>query len=181
MKLIDHPARFKVGARVLMLKSRNKDGVGEQRTILRTSYNTNLFETQLSSLAAIAREGERIYASAGPRDLKRAVRLFKERQLAADYDTDPIAFYRDLQTRWESCMMHPTAQEEKLWLFDCDSEPELAETMAALGAHYDRPMEPYTYPTKSGHHVVTQPFDRSKLPAAVSKKLNDNAIMLWAY
>lgn len=181
MKVLDHGSRFMVGARVLMLKSRNKDGVASQRTVLRTSYNTNQFETQMRSLVGIAAENERIYVSAGPRDIKRAIRLFKERQLASEYDNDPVAFYRELQTRWESCLMHPSAQEEKLWLFDCDDADQHATVCSELEKYYDRPMVPYAYNSKSGHHVITQPFDRTRLSEPVRNLIHDNPIMLWAY
>lgn len=178
--VLPHDGRFTFGARVLMLKSRHKDGVADQRTILRTSFDTTQFERQLLSLADIMRPNERIYASAGERDVKKAIRLFKERQLIADYDDDTEAFYRNIESRWVSCLMDVKAQETKLWLFDCDNADDLAETASALDEHYTRTLR-YQYATKGGFHVVVEPFDKMKLPDRVRALIHDNPIMLWAY
>jgi hypothetical protein len=178
---IEHPASFMQGTRLVMLKGRNKDGVAEQRTILRVSYSADQFFRNLVHLTCELRAGERIYASAGERDVKKAIRLFKERQLAADYDDDPELFYRHIEARWASCLMDVKAQGDKLWLIDCDTAADAEIARAEIAAHYDRPMKPYAYATKSGEHIILQPFDRSKLSDRVRGMLQENAIMLWAY
>ncbi len=134
----------------------------------------------------ISHENERIYVSAGERDLKKAIRVFKERQLANDYDPKPELFYKKLNTRWCSCLMQTQCQLEKVWLFDCDSDDDAAAVEADLAEHYTNPITPYRYPSKSGHHIVVGPFNKTKqnktkLNPGVKALLHDNALMLWGY
>jgi hypothetical protein len=162
---------------------RNKDAVATQRTILRISHNADQFATTYMELVTMLRAGERIYATAGARDLAKAIRLFKERQIAADYDELPWQFYEHLQARWTSCLMDTRAQAQKVWLFDCDTpeETKLAEDEIALHYAPQGGSWSYTYKTKSGTHILVGPFDRSKLSERVRATLRENAIMLWAY
>jgi len=175
---LNHPAAYKDGARVLVLRARNKDGAERMRTLTRASFDAANFDQQLEGLLEVIRPGERIYASAGPRDMAKAMRLFKERQLAADYDPDPAAFYRDLESRWLSCLMDTRSQAEKIWLLDCDSAEDTVrarDELSALG------LGAYEYATKSGTHLVLPAFDKSRLTGETRDLLHDNALMLWAY
>lgn len=163
---------------MLILRARHKDGADGLRTLSRASFNDVEFDQHLNDLVAVMRPNERIYASAGARDVPKAIRLFKERQLAADYDTDGAAFYRDIEGRWLSCLMDTKAQAEKIWLFDCDSAGDAeraGQELAGLA------LSPYQYPTKSGAHFVLPAFDRSRLTEHTRDLLHDNALMLWAY
>ena len=181
MQLIDHPAQYRDGTRVLMLKSRRKDGHDRERQIMRVTHSVDHFNRSLGDLLAMARDGERIYGAASARDMQKAVRLFKQRQLDADYDDDPLRFYRGINERWVSALMAPTSQAAKLWLFDCDTVDAGAQVSAELAEHYDRPMEPYRYTSKSGLHIVIQPFDRSRLSDGVRSLIHENPIILWGY
>lgn len=181
LTMIDHPPHFKEGTRTLLLRGRPKDGLTKNRAVPRVSHSADQFDKVLSDLAAIAVAGERIYASAGPRNLKRAIRTFKERQLAADYDDEPEAFYRGLESRWASAVMDPTSQAQKFWLFDCDSEEDAELARVEIAASYDRPFLPYWYKTKSGQHAVVQAFDKSRLSDRARAMLHDNALMLYAF
>lgn len=148
------------------------------RSVARAAFSPTEFDLQLDGLTALMRPNERIYASAGARDVPKAIRLFKERQLAADYDPDREAFYRDLESRWLSCLMDMKSQADKVWLFDCDSADDTARSrseLIALG------LTPYEYATKSGTHFVLPPFDKSRLTTHTRDLLHDNALMLWAY
>lgn len=180
MHLIEHPEQFKTGARVLMLKGRHKDGVEKERTIVRVSHGVDQFDGALGTLVSALRPGERIYASAGERSMPAAIREFKRRQLDADYDDDPQRFYRALNERWVASLMQPASQLEKLWLFDCDTPEDLARVEAELAASYERE-PPYKYATKSGAHIVLQPFDKSKLSDASRALIHTNPILLWAW
>ena len=181
MKVIDHPERFRTGTRVLFLKARNKDGCTDQRTLMGISHDVEQFDRRLDELVAAVRPGERIYASAGPRSMSSAMRVFKERQLAADYDGDPEAFYRSIKTSWASCLMAPRAQDGKVWLFDCDEPADAERVEAELAEHYDRDVEPYRYTTKSGAHIVVAPFNKARLSDGVRALIHDNPLMLWGY
>ena len=179
--VIAHPERFMDGTRVVMLKSRHKDGIADERTILRVSHGVGRFMRQINYLLEIMQPNERIYASAGARDLKKAVRIFKERQLEADYAGDPEDFYRHIDARWASCLMAPNAQAEKYWLFDCDTDADAAIARAEYLANGRATVDPYSYRSKNGEHIVVSPFDRSRLSAPVQAMLHDNATILWAF
>lgn len=179
--IMEHPTSYTTGARVLFLKGRHKDGKHDQRTIISISNDETEFQRRLDELYDIAKPGERIYASAGERDVKRAIRIFRERQLASEYDADPAKFYFRLHDRWASALNSPHAQAEKLWLFDCDDDGQLGLVGSELAEHYHRDRRPYRYRSKSGWHIITAPFDRTKIAEDARKLIHDNAIMLWGY
>lgn len=181
LRLIDHPDQYRDGTRVLMLKSRHKDGHDKERQIMRVTHSADHFNRTLDELLAMAQEGERIYGAAGARDVAKAVRLFKHRQLDADYDDDPLRFYRGLNERWISALMAPTSQATKLWLFDCDTAEDGDRVLSELSEYYDRQIEPYRYASKSGLHIVVLPFDRSSLSDVVRALIHENPIILWGY
>ena len=81
---IDHPDRFKAGTRVLMLAGRHKDGLEQQRKIIRVAHTSDEFDRVYADLSAMRAPHERIYGSAAARDMAKAIRRFKEAQLAAD-------------------------------------------------------------------------------------------------
>jgi hypothetical protein len=169
------------GTRMLMLKSRHKDGIEKERTILRVAHGNDQFIKSIDSLLSIMKPGERLYASAGERDLQKAIRLFKERQLANDYADEPEEFYRKIETRWTGCLMDVKAQAGKIWLIDCDTHEDSERAQVEIKKVYDRPVPPYVYASKSGTHIVVQAFDRSKLSEHVRSLIHENAIMLWAF
>lgn len=65
-KLVElyHPESYQSGCRVLHLRGRHKDGLTEERSILRVSYAHEQFREQYQSLIALMQPGERIYAAA---------------------------------------------------------------------------------------------------------------------
>lgn len=181
MRILTHPATYKSGARLLVLRSRNKDGATSLRTITRASFSEADFDQQLDALVDLLRPGERIYASAGARDVPKAIRLFKERQLAADYDPDTAAFYRNIEQRWFSALMDTRCQAEKIWLFDCDSADDTVLVRKDLSQLEGLSAPPYDYATKSGTHFIVPAFDKSRLTDHTRALIHDNALMLWAF
>lgn len=179
--IISHPQEWKTGVRMLLLKGRNKDGADPRKTIMRVSHGDDQFDRLAGELFAIMNDGDRVYFSAGSRDIQRAARIFRERQLASEYDDDPMRFYRHIFTRWTSALMSPQAQADKRWLFDCDTEEDASIVRGELTQFYDRPEPPYWYESKSGQHAVVQPFNKALLSNATRSLLHDNAIMLLAY
>jgi len=135
MKILDHPVGFKSGTRVLMLKGRHKDGLTNERTILRVAHSEDQFDRILEELSSLSMDGERIYAPAGSRSVSKAIREFKRRQLDNDYAENPEAFYRDITSRWTSCLMAPSSQREKFWIFDCDDERSVPNVLSELSEH----------------------------------------------
>ena len=176
-----HPEEFRSGTRVLLLVSRRKDGAAATQRITRVSHDPEQFGRRHAELATMAAPGDRIYASASARNLKRASRLFRQRQLDADYDAEPMGFYRGLEGRWHSCLMSKEAQIDNLYLFDCDEPGDLDNVREQLHLHYSRDMEPYEYATKNGYHVVTQAFNFGEMKEQVQRLICRNAMMLWSY
>jgi hypothetical protein len=183
MILIDHPDEFRTGSRVLMLTARHKDGHEHERKIMRVSHDADQYKRRLEFLMEIARPGERIYASAAARDIAKAMRVFREHQLASEFDSDPTDFYRRLDDRWVSALMSTRSVASKRWIFDADTTEQLeAITNEVATRKFPPGTEPYSYFTKSGGmHIVTHPFDRSKLSATVQKTLHADSMLLVAY
>jgi hypothetical protein len=184
MRILDHPAPYRLGTRVLFLKGRHKDGIEKQRTIIRISHETAEFNRQLDELAAMAEPKERIYASAEPRCIEKSVRVFKRRMLDNDYQADPQEFYRKIEARWASCLMQSNHQYEKMkrWLFDVD-EPEMLQSVVTQMKNLfpDIWSDHYAYQTKNGTHVLVRPFNKSQLDDESRGLIKDNPLMLWGY
>lgn len=178
---IKHPVDYTEGVRVILLASRTKDGAEKVRRITRISHSSSQFTSIIDDFKKIKKEHDRIYASLVPRNILKAARDFKHKLIDADYQGDPETFYKNISNHWVSSLMIDTSisKEDKLWMFDCDSEEIYLETKTQL-LQYDAPIH-YEYRTKNGFHVIVKPFDRSKLTFAVRENLHDNALILWSY
>lgn len=183
-----HPAQYQRGLRVLYLRGRRKDGNIEGRDIARVSHNEESFRAAADELTTLMKPGERIYASVGARSIRPAMRIFRERQLASEFDgTNSVHFYKDLNRQWASCLMQEECQNEKKWLFDCDTPMEtkaVEEALARFG------LQSYSYNTPSGgKHIITDTFDLSRVSVSecdgtaiiLSSSLKRNPLMLWNY
>jgi hypothetical protein len=183
---IKHPASFKDGVRVLLLMLRAKDG-GSAKTDRKATKKVVTqspaeFDEALSELRGMWRPDERIYSTINARNLDKAIRLFRYRQLDADYfaTTDKHSFYLDLENRWISCLKDKAASVGSLFLFDTDQEREYEtafdelENVPGLDCITD-------YPTRNGRHIITRPFNPGLLSADVRIMLKKNALMLWSY
>jgi len=76
-----------------------------------SQHTDKQFAYTVDELVNISRPDERLYCSAGPRDVSKAIRRFKELQLAADYDADTLDFYKRLNSVWASALMKPSSQD----------------------------------------------------------------------
>lgn len=178
---LSHPESFKSGTRLLMLKSRHKDGyIGRERAILRQSNSMDSFDALLDELRVLMRPNERIYASASPRNLMRAGRLFAERFMASSYDPPEVRenFHRRLPFNWYSCLrQHEAADKsDKWWMFDCDDD-RTHDLVMRFTADMDR----YVYGTKSGHHVLVRPYNRQTTPSEIGQFPDANPLILWSH
>ena len=178
--LYEHPVSFMTGTRVLLKTSRRKDGGRVRKTVPFISHSDEQFKDLLEFLYCALEEGERIYATACPRCVKRASRIFMQRQLDSQFSDNPLKFYESLEANWSSALSNPlsVSREDKLWMFDCDEdyhEPQVLEEL------YNREVRVvYSYTTKlGGKHVFVKPFNRENLFSI--NLLHTNPIMLWAY
>lgn len=182
---ISHPHQFKTGTRLIMRVWRNKEGMEEKRpgrTVI--SSDATSWGEITQELLAECIPGERVYASGEKRNIERAIRIFKERQLVADYDTPEVrhAFYNECDTRWLSCLGNPRASDETVFLFDCDSPSDyeiLQAEMKGASAEFVGPNKViHTYETKNGVHVLTEPFNPGLLSIPMRNILQRNPLIL---
>ena len=165
-----------------MLAGRRKDNVATKRVKLCISHDVVGYERRLARLMEEMGPGERVYASAGQRDLHKAVREFRKRQIDAEIEEGPLQFYKDLEKRWTRCLMSESAQLEKFWLFDCDTTEESTRVRKEADSWKAAGHDPYAYPTKNGIHVIIKPFDlRRSISQASMKLIHKNPLMLVAY
>lgn len=181
--------------RVLLLMLRAKDGGSaktDRKAVKKVVTQTPVeFDTALAELRARWQPDERIYSTVDARSIDKAVRLFKFRQLEADYFAlaDKQSFYLDLENRWISCLKDGKASTSSLFLFDIDGDNPQAtgihNTVTAKVAEWDVVDD---YVTRNGRHVITTPFNPSLLERFNPKDgkatidcLMKNSLMLWSY
>lgn len=176
------PDEFKEGVRILMLTLRSKEGgkVNKPDRVAKkmVSRNKDDFNKKFAELLVERKGDERIYSTVDARDIEKAIRMFKERQLESDYyDTESRhGFYFDVFNRWISSLQSPRAQVGTLFMVDIDDEKNEYEPIMkeikenGIGIVYD-------YPTKNGRHLVLKPFN----PALVKFTVLKNHMLLLAY
>lgn len=186
--LLDHPDSFKEGVRILMLTQRGKDGGAAKpdrapKTKKVITQSIEEFNIKLAELEEMRSDEERIYSTIDERDMDKGIRIFKERQLDADYyDIESHhSFYVDIWNRWISALQSPQARRGTLFLIDIDKDEDNSNV------DFDTEMQKlieipntecvYVYKTKNGFHLITTPFN----PALTNLKVQKNAMMLWAY
>lgn len=176
---IEHPDEFKLGVRVIKRAWRNKDCTeGRRRDRMIIANGIEQWDEATAELLAECIPGERVYASSDRRNVDKAIRLFKERQLAADYQPthDRYSFYHNCEWRWLSCLSAPQAAATMHFLFDCDDADDLAELVDIPAEH-----EVHRYATKSGTHVLTRPFNPNVLSPHGRALLHKDALLLVGY
>lgn len=141
------------------------------------------YDIQLGRLLQDILPEERIYSTVDARDVRKAMRTFKQLQLDNDYTPDPENFYLDINNRWVSALQQPSARATSLFLFDCD-DVQTYEDLRSVLYEIDDPSVAtvHAYLTKNGGHVVTSPFAYPKLlPPRFHPLLHKNAMLLVAY
>lgn len=179
---LQHPEEFKTGLRILIRMTRNKDGGKgnvDRHALKYITRSPEEFDRKLNEMLLTADDNERVYSTVDERDVNKSIRIFKHRQLDAEYDEDPTDFYRDFSNRWLSCLQSPQARKGSLFLWDCDERQDFNDLM-----HNLLPLDVilHWYETKNGHHIITKPFEYpKKVPERYHKLLHKNALILWAY
>lgn len=182
----DIPKQFKQGIRLLMLTYRGKEGGLKTRpdrvAIKKLSRNEQEFDKIFSELQEEMKKSDkplRIYSSVNSRDIKKAIREFKERQLEADYfdEESKNQFYFDIKNRWISSLMKPSCRNETFFLFDADDL-----TRWTIGEAIDKLEEStdviWHYKTKNGYHIITKPFNPNDLKENFGEIKKDGLMLL---
>lgn len=163
---------------------RTKDGgVGnvDRHSKKLVSRNAEEFDKNLEILLKDIQPNERIYSTVDARDTSKAIRTFKELQLANDYTPNPEDFYLDIYNRWISSLQQLSARKTRLFLFDCDSPDEYDRMQNILYNIESCPIV-HRYETKNGGHIITGSFEYPKFLHSDFHHLKFiNAMMLWVY
>lgn len=174
------------GVRVMFLIHRAKEGSvspNNDKVEKLISRNPEEFHRNLYILLCQKGESEdplRIYSSVNARDMKKAVRQFKQEQLDADYyDRESHdSFYFDVRNRFIGSLMKPASAETSYFIIDIDSTEEyqtLIEVIANAGLSEKKIQQ---YPTKNGWHIVMNSFNPALLGVHASKIHKDALILL---
>lgn len=174
--------QFKEGYRILMLINRKKEsGISttDRKCIRYISKNKIIFNALLAKLREIKKPHERIYSSVNERDINKAIRLFKKRQLDNDYAfTDQKEdFYCDIENRFISCLQNPEARNSKNFLIDLDSDA-IQPYVDVCSQLDDLTSTLYVKETPNGFHIVTEPFDSAKFYHPKATILKDAMLFL---
>ncbi len=178
---------FASGFRVLFLIQRHKEGGETNNSHLRKIVTRNheewyealkeLLDEQMSSELPM-----RIYASLNERNFTKAVRQFKHEQLdTEDWAEDQRQnFYLDLKNRFVGCLMQPSQRATSLFLFDVDKREGvdyMGEALQAIPSEHIIQQ----YPTKNGWHIITRPFNYTKIQLPEKCEFKKDALLLLAW
>ncbi len=179
---------FTDGVRVLILVQRNKEGGNNRRdkgSIKRkVSKNKEEFAEILSEFLEIKNSSDiplRIYSSVNPRNIEKAIRLFKFEQLEADfYDIEnKHNFYYDIRNRWVGVVASPKAKSGTLFLIDIDHTVNRANVDSVKEALETRGIKiVLDYKTKNGNHIITEPFNPQLVESLKLEIKTDGMLLL---
>ena len=183
------PIQFKQGLRLIMLTWRGKDGGLKTRpdrvAIKRISENEIEFDKIVAELEIEKQKSSnplRIYTSVNARDIRKAQREFKKRQLEVDYfdEESKNRFYLDIKNRWISCLMKPSCRAETLFLIDIDEEvtDKDCTSYARKNLKEINAEIIYEYPTKNGTHIITKPFNPSLFNSNFGEVKKDSLMLI---
>ncbi len=167
------PESFKSGYRGILLIHRNKDGCignAQRKSFKKISNSPEQWEKIVSEyrhMQQTSHQGFRIYSSVNPRNMPKAIHEFKRRQLEFDYGNNEELdeFYRDIDNRFFSCLMNPNCRIGSLFLVDCDTEEEYLKGKDRIPEN----LIVFDYATKSGRHIITNPFNPDELKVDIKK------------
>lgn len=172
---------------VLFLIHRNKEGGDTNNSKVRKIIvrNNREYKEGLTELLTDKYNSElplRIYASLNERNFDKAIKQFKYEQLDADYydQVQKENFYLDIKNKFIGCLMQPPQRKTSYFLFDVDNEEGrdvMGEALTALPPEHIV----QTYSTKNGWHIITKPFDYTKVKLPNGCEFKKDALLLLAY
>lgn len=179
---------FSTGVRVLLLLQRHKEGGETNNSKLRkiVTKNEQEYYDAVLSLVSDKMDSElplRIYASSNERDFDKAIRKFKFEQLEADYYSEEQRnnFYLDIKNRFIGCLMQPQQRATSFFLFDCDETEEQKDVLGQLLQLIPNEHIVFQYKTKNGWHVITNPFNYTKISFPPNIELKKDGLLLLDY
>lgn len=178
---------FTSGFRVLFLIQRHKEGGETNNSHLRKIVTRNQDE-YFKALKELLREKItsglplRIYASVNERNFKKAIMQFQHEMVDINYQNNEQTenFYLDIKNRFIGCLMQPPQRETSLFLFDVDNEEGrdvMGEALCAIPNEHIL----YTYPTKNGWHIITNPFNYTEVKLPKNCEFKKDALLLLSF
>lgn len=180
---------FTSGVRVLFLLQRHKDGGHTNNSKLRM-YITRDTAEWIDAYAKLLQEKDdypeialRIYQTLNARDIKKAVRTFKEKQLDNDYaDEETFTnFYVDIKNRWVSSLMAPQNRVTSDFLIDVDTKEDATCTLVEKAINDLGLNIIGFYPSKKGYHYIVNPFNLTLFPKIDMVEVKKDPMMLLAF
>lgn len=175
---------FTSGTRTLLLLQRHKEGGETNNSKLKKVITTTPeeFRAELRKLVSEKMDSDlplRVYSCVNKRDTLKAIRKFRQEQLDAEYGGEgvEIGFYLDLKNRFFGCLMSPQCAKDSLFMFDVDNEEGrdvFGEALEAIPS--DKIVKQYR--TKNGWHIVTEPFDHTKIQLPRGVELKKDGLLL---
>jgi hypothetical protein len=184
---------FSKGIRCILLLQRKKEGgsTNENNRCWRrimTRNSEEFFEAidklEIEKQRVFDKDGKqlRIYSSVNARNIDKSIRQFKKDQIDNDYNLDELrqSFYLDIKNRFIHCLMQHTCKAESNFMFDLDEccERSLASIEKELIKHTEILLR---YPTKSGFHIVTKPFNYTKLENDGRFEIKTDGLLLISF
>lgn len=179
------PNSFKEGCRLILLLERNKEGGrGSERNRSKRKISNTIEEydaivSEFIAEATLSDVPLRVYASVNTRDRDKGIREFKRQQLDADYydNESKYSFYNDCRNRWIGSLMKHSSRGTAFFLIDCDTQEEKIDAERQLSERNIVPV--FSYPTKNGQHIITQPFNPNGFSIGDSgSKINVDGLLL---
>lgn len=178
---------FSDGIRIVMLVHRNKEGgVGRriQRTRLRKIITTNSEEffdaiEHLQDIVAKDERTLRIYSTVNSRNIQKAIHKFKQEQLDNDYSNEQNKehFYVDIKNSWISCLTKNSCKAQSNFLFDLDGCDD--HSLITITKQIEKQTKILlTYKTKNGYHLITEPFNYTKLACLDQVDIHSDGLLL---
>ena len=182
IKIMNDFDGFTDGIRMIMLMHRSKDGGNDndRKAFRKISKNIEEFEMILDEMINIKRKSNlpyRIYSCVNSRDIKKAIKTFKQKQLDADYynEDSKNGFYLDIKNRWISALMQPSSRAETNFLIDIDDKQEEKKAEQTIANIVGRNFKKYK--TKNGFHFITPPFN----PSMIDYEVKKDGLLLLSY
>lgn len=185
VRIMDKFDGFTDGVRFLMLSHRSKEGGHnrDRKQFKRIANGQDEFAEILEEMLEVkhtSKKPYRIYSCVNERDINKAIRLFKQNQLDADYydEESKNSFYFDIKNRWISALMRHQSRAETNFLIDLDTKnkDEVKETEEFIFRAIGR--NSLKYETKNGYHFITPPFNPKLMPGYDIKK---DGLLLLSY
>jgi len=156
--MIEFPPFLSTGIRLIEVLERKKDGFESSRVVKRIITDSRSgFRRVISQLEEDMLRGQRLYVSVNPRNLRKAIYDFKQKQLQADY-TESEDFYLDIKNRFFSSLAR--SKDDSLFLFDIDNVDAIPDSFYENIKKADVKIL-WSVKTVTGFHVITFPFNHT--------------------